>query len=98
MHHRLSCRRAVVDADVETIGCSLGHQLATDQRYELPKGFLLLFGQLEQAGDVPLGNDERVAFCDRKCVEKSCRNTVLQVDVGLIQVTKGASVLIHDTI
>ena len=63
--------------------------------HQPPQGCLFFFGQIEQAGDVPVGNDEHVALCDRKCVEKSCCKIVLQQDARFLQVTKWALGLIH---
>lgn len=95
VHHRLSRRRTIVDADVESIRLHFDHQLATNQRNQPPKVSLFFVGQVEQTGDVPLGDDERVAFCDWKFVSKCGGDAVLQVDTGCFQMAKWAAVLIH---
>ena len=55
-----------------------------------PHRCLFFFGQIEQAGDVPLGDDERVAFGDGKSVGKCHGELVLQADAGRLQVAEWA--------
>src|SRR5262249_9115521 len=96
VHHGLPGCRAVVHADVESIGFQLAHQLATGQRHESPKRRLLFFRKIEKTGDVPLRNDERVALGDREGVGKYGCELVLQADTRRLQVTERATGLVHE--
>ena len=61
-----------------------------------PDRRLLLVGQVEQAGDVPLGDDEGVAFRDGESVGERHGELALQADAVLLQATERAVVLVHD--
>jgi hypothetical protein len=92
VHHRLPCCCAVVDTDVESIGLSVGHHPLTDDGYQLPNSRLFLLGQVEQAGDMAVGNNERVALADWKSVRECNREVVLKQDARLLRATKRAVV------
>jgi hypothetical protein len=95
VHYGLAGRRAIVSADIESIRLQLGHQLVPNQDHQRPKCGLFFFRQIEQAGDALLGNDERVAFGNRKCVENSSCEMILQANASLFQITKRASFPIY---
>src|SRR5262249_11940321 len=62
VQHRLPRGRAVVEADVEPVGLKLGQEQGTHPGHQLPNRRLLFLGQVEQAGDVSLREDQRVAL------------------------------------
>jgi hypothetical protein len=51
----------------------------------------------KQAGDVPPGDDERVALGDGEGVGEGPGGVVLQGDAGTIPLTERATALVHDT-
>src|SRR5262249_11691340 len=95
VQHRLPRRRAVIEADVEPVGPELGRQLAADQGHQPPDRCLLFLGKIEQASDVPLGDDERMPFGDGIAVAKRPAAVVLQGNSGRRKLTEGAGLWIH---
>ena len=70
VHYRLPGCLAVVEADVEPIGLELGAERGTHLGHEPPHRRLFLVGQLEQAGNVLLWDDERVALGQGESVKE----------------------------
>ena len=98
VHYRLSRCRAVVKADVEPIWPKFGNERDMYLSHEVPNRRLFLFGQLEQTGNVPLRDDERVALGHGESVEQRYSELALHPDAGFLQVTEGAILLVHDRI
>ena len=67
-------------------------------RYEFPHVGQLSVGQIKQATNVPLWNDECVTFCDWKAIVKSYCEIVLQQNAALINIAKRALVISHSKI
>ena len=68
MHDRLAGGRACVEADVVAIGVQLGVERLLDLVDEGEDCGSILVRGGEPIGDDALGDDERVAFCDRVLV------------------------------
>ena len=67
-------------------------------RYEFPHVRQFSVGQIKQATNVPLWNDECVTFCDWKAIVKSYCEIVLQQNAALINIAKRALVISHSKI
>ena len=67
-------------------------------RYEFPHVGQFSVGQIKQATNVPLWNDECVTFCDWKAIVKSYCEIVLQQNAAFINIAKRALVFSHSKI
>ncbi len=98
VHDRLARRFAIIDADVECVSVQIMPQLGPHLSDELPKCGLFFFGEVKKAGDMPLGDDQGVAFRDRKSVGDGERRIVFDVDAAGGRVAKWAFLVGHATI
>jgi hypothetical protein len=87
--------QAVVDTAGEAVGLQLGYQLLAHLGDQPPDCRLLLVGEVEQAGDVPPGDDEHMAFCGGKGIGERHRAVVLQTNAACFWMTKWAALWLH---
>jgi len=88
MHHGLSGGNAIVDADVVAGRLELAIEVHPHQVEQLEQGGLLALRALEQRCDVPLGDDQRVARRDGKCVADRERGVAVEEDAVARYVTE----------
>lgn len=96
MRHRLPCGRAIVDPYVKAVGpklrlCSC---LGLVQQFEQRRSFFGVF--LEEGLHVSLGNDQAVAWRDRKAVSDPDGMCVLPQNARFGQRTESALVIGHE--
>lgn len=90
VRHRLPSGLAVVDADVEAIGCELLGERGTSLGDNLPKPGLVGIGEVEDARDVLPRNDESMSLCHRVGITERDRGRVLGDDQRFLDGAEGA--------
>ena len=93
VHHRLACRFAVVNPDIETIWMYFTGQIPA--RASLTNSHRLacsLGGRSYRLVMCFFGHDQYMSFTDREGIENGKRNLVFQLDAGKGNFTKWALV------
>jgi len=95
VHHRLAGGGADVDADVVAVGV----KLSVEEGFRLPEegeeGGLFRVGRVEEAGDVPEGDEEEVAGARGVLIIAGVAEVVCEHDLFFCRVAERAAYITH---
>ena len=95
VRHCLACGRPVVHADVECVWFELLLQLLTHCCHCVPDALKFIGVKIEDAGHMPLRDDERVAFGNWKLITK-CPDVLGDHDALIVtELAEGAGSRVH---